>query len=148
MSRSEQPADEQRTSPAFQWNPDYSVGVKAMDDQHRKLFELVDKLSRAMHAGRGTEVVGEVLLSLIDYAKYHFSAEEKLMEKHKYTGLPTHRGEHRYFTEKMQAFQEDCDAGNRGITPELLTFLQKWLKNHIQVVDRRYSRFLNAQGVH
>jgi len=119
-----------------------------MDNQHRKLFELVNELGQALHAGRGSDVVGRILLSLIDYTEYHFLAEEKLMERYKFAGLPTHRGEHKYLTERVQAFEKEFDAGNRDITPQLLMFLQKWLTNHIQVVDQRYGDFLNAQGVH
>jgi len=119
-----------------------------MDNQHRKLFELVNQLSQAMDAGRGEDVIGKTLLSLVDYTQYHFLAEEKLMERYKFAGLPTHRGEHNYLTERVQAFKKDFDAGNRDVTSELLAFLQKWLTNHIQVVDQRYSDFLNAQGVH
>lgn len=133
---------------AFAWTDRYSVKVTAMDSQHKKLFDLVNQLSLAMDSGRGKDVVGEVLLRLIDYTGYHFSAEEKLMERHKFAGLPTHRGEHRYLSERVQAFKKEFDAGNTNITPELLTFLQKWLTNHIQVVDQKYSGFMNAHGVH
>jgi hemerythrin len=135
-------------STAFAWKDSYSVKVMAMDNQHKKLFDLINEFSEAMHSGRGKDVVGDVLLRLIDYTAHHFSAEEKLMERLKYGGLATHRGEHKYLTEKVQTFKKEFDAGNTNITPELLTFLQKWLTNHIQVVDQKYGDFMNAHGVH
>ncbi|HET9408990.1 MAG TPA: bacteriohemerythrin [Candidatus Sulfotelmatobacter sp.] len=135
-------------STVFEWKPNYSVKVEAMDKQHKKLFELVNELSEAMRVGKGKHVAGEVLNRLVDYTVQHFSAEEKLMEKHKYAAFSTHRIEHRHLTDKVLAFKKDFDAGNSSITPELLTFLQQWLTNHIQVVDRGYSEFLNSNGVH
>jgi len=135
-------------SSAFAWKDSYSVKVMAMDNQHKKLFDLINELSQAMHSGHAKDVVGNVLPRLIDYTAHHFSAEEKLMERLKYAKLPTHRGEHRYLTERVQAFKKDFDAGNTNITPELLKFLQKWLTNHIQIVDQKYSDFMNAHGVH
>lgn len=135
-------------STAFAWNESYTVKVMAMDNQHKKLFELVDELSQAMRSGHGKDVLGDVLRRLIEYTAYHFAAEEGLMEKQKYAALATHRGEHNYLTEKVQAFKKEFDAGNASITAELMTFLQKWLTNHIQVVDRRYGDFMNAHGVH
>ena len=50
--------------------------------------------------------------------------------------------------DKVVAFKKDFDAGGASVTPELMKFLQKWLTEHIQTVDRGYSDFLNAKGVH
>ena len=133
---------------AFQWKESYSVKVEAMDAQHKKLFDLVNELHRAMGTGHGKDIAGDVLKRLVDYTVNHFSAEEKLMEKHNYPGLTAHRAEHKALTEKVIAIKKEFEAGATNVTPQLLTFLQQWLKNHIQTVDQRYSDFLNAHGVH
>jgi hemerythrin-like metal-binding protein len=93
-------------------------------------------------------VTGEILHRLIDYTVHHFSAEEKLMEKHNYPGLVAHRAEHKALTAKVMEFQNDFDAGNTTIAVQLMTFLQDWLRNHILSVDQRYSDVLNTKGVH
>lgn len=135
-------------SSVFQWKEAYSVKVSALDNQHKKLFELVSELHEAMGAGHGKQVAGDILDRLIAYTVQHFAAEEKLMEKYKYPSLATHRGEHKALTDKVVAFKKEFEAGSSNLTPQLMTFLQQWLKNHIQTVDQRYSDFLNAQGVH
>jgi len=132
----------------FQWNPSYSVKVMAFDNQHKKLFDLVNELYPAMSKGHGKDIAGDVLKRLIEYTVHHFAAEEKLMEKHKFPGLAAHRAEHKALAEKVVAFKKEFDAGAGNVTPQLLTFLQQWLTNHIQTVDQRYGDFLNAQGVH
>jgi len=119
-----------------------------MDNQHKKLFELVSELHGAMGEGHGKDVVDNVLHKLIDYTVNHFSAEEKLMEKYKYPGLLAHRAEHKALTDKVLAFKKDFEAGTGSVTPQLMMFLQQWLRNHIQTVDQRYGEFLNAHGVH
>ena len=98
--------------------------------------------------GRGKEVAGGVLRRLIDYTVRHFTEEEKLMEKHAYPQLAQHKVEHKALVDKVVAFKKDFDAGGASITPELMTFLQKWLTDHIQSVDQKYGDFLNAHGVH
>lgn len=135
-------------STAFQWKPAYSVKVVLLDNQHKKLFDLVNELHNAMSAGHGKDVAGDVLNRLIDYTVIHFKAEEALMEKHNYPGLQSHRSEHKALTDKVIAFKKEFEAGTSVVTPQLMMFLQQWLKNHIQGVDQRYSDFLNAQGVH
>ena len=133
---------------AFQWNDSYSVKVSAMDAQHKQLFVIIQELYTAMRSGRGKSVAGDVLRRLIDYTVKHFAEEEKLMEKNGYPQLPEHRVEHKALVDKVVAFKKEFDSDTTNITLELMTFLQKWLIEHIQKVDRRYGDFLNAKGVH
>jgi hemerythrin len=135
-------------STVFQWKEAYSVKVLALDNQHKKLFELVNELHQAMGEGHGKDVAGGILTRLIDYTVQHFTAEEKLMERHKYPTLLAHRAEHKALTDKVLAFKKEFDAGTSNVTPQLMTFLQQWLRNHIQSVDQRYSDYLNQKGVH
>lgn len=135
-------------SATFQWKDSYSVKVAALDNQHKKLFDLVNELHVAMSQGHGKDVAGDVLRRLIDYTVHHFSAEEMLMQKHNFPGLIAHRAEHKALTDKVMAFKKEFDAGTGNVTPQLMTFLQQWLKNHIQTVDQRYGDFLNSHGVH
>lgn len=135
-------------SATFQWEDSYSVKVAALDNQHKKLFDLVSELHIAMSEGHGNDVAGDVLRRLIDYTVQHFSAEEMLMELHNFPGLVAHRAEHKALTDKVLAFKKEFDAGTSYVTVQLMTFLQQWLKNHIQTVDQRYGDFLNSHGVY
>jgi hemerythrin len=40
-------------SALFQWDDGYSVKVMAMDNQHKKIFELISQLHQAMRSGHG-----------------------------------------------------------------------------------------------
>jgi hemerythrin-like metal-binding protein len=133
---------------AFQWTAAYSVKVDALDAQHQKLFEIIRELYSAMRSGHGKDIVGNVLRRLTEYTVEHFAAEEKLMEKYAYPQLAQHRVEHRELVNKVLAFKKEFDAGSSAMTPDLMTFLQKWLTNHIQTVDQKYGDFLNSHGVH
>ncbi|MGO9086188.1 MAG: bacteriohemerythrin [Candidatus Sulfotelmatobacter sp.] len=135
-------------STAFQWKQSYSVKVMALDNQHKKLFDLINELHHAMSSGHGKDVAGDVLRRLTEYTVSHFRAEEALMEKYNFPGLASHRSEHKALTDKVLAFKKDFDAGTGVVTPQLMTFLQRWITDHIQGVDQRYSDFLNANGVH
>ncbi|MGB8010868.1 MAG: bacteriohemerythrin [Terriglobales bacterium] len=132
----------------FQWNDSYSVKIEAMDAQHKRLFEIIAELYTAMRAGEGKKVAAGVLRRLIDYTVQHFEAEEKLMENNGYPDLAAHQTEHRALTAKVLAFKNDFDAGAVSITPDLMKFLENWLTNHIQTVDRKYGEFINAHGTH
>lgn len=132
----------------FEWNDSDSVKVHVLDGQHKQLFAVLQDLHNAMKSGHGKDVAGELLRRLIDYTVKHFAMEEELMEKHKFPGLAAHRSQHHDLTQQVLAFKKDFDAGVGNITPQLMSFLEDWLKNHIKKSDQSYCEFLNAHGVH
>lgn len=72
----------------IQWSEDLSVGVKRFDDDHQRLFEMINDLNDAMLRGKGREALNDIITGLEEYAKTHFSAEEKLFAEYEY---PLHR---------------------------------------------------------
>ena len=63
----------------FDWKENYSVGIAKLDDQHKKLVSFLNDLYSAMKAGKGTDVLDEVLKGMVAYTKTHFVTEENLM---------------------------------------------------------------------
>ncbi len=68
------------------WDKALSVGVNEMDDQHKKLIEIINNLFEAMKIGMGRETLNYVFSGLIDYAKKHFFDEKELMKKYSFPG--------------------------------------------------------------
>ena len=130
------------------WNTSYSVKVARCDEDHKKLFALINNLHEAMSTGKGAGVVQHIVGELAAYAKYHFSTEESMMEKAKYPDLPSHRHQHQVFVEQVKEFQRDIAAGKSGQTISVAEFLNNWLTNHIKQTDQKYSAHLNANGIH
>lgn len=129
------------------WNSSYSVNVKEIDDQHKKLIDLINKLYDEMKSGHGKEALSGVLKELVDYTKYHFQAEEKLLSKNNYPNFAAHKKEHEELTKKVEEINEKIASGKMVISSNVLTFLKDWLNNHILVEDKGYSKYLNEKGV-
>lgn len=130
------------------WDQSYSVKVKRCDDDHRKLFDLVNALNDAMRVGKGNTVVGKIVAELGNYTKTHFKTEEALMAQTKYPALAGHKVEHQKFVAQVDQFQKDLDDGVAGDSVAVLEFLKDWLTKHIRQVDQNYSAHLNASGIH
>lgn len=131
----------------FDWKDSYSVGVAEMDQQHKKLIDLINKLYEAMKVGKGAAEVGMVIVEMVDYTKFHFGAEEKLMTTHGYPGLLNQKSEHKAFTDKAIEFQSQINSGQKAITIEVMNFLKEWLTKHILGNDQKYTAFFNSKGV-
>ncbi len=129
------------------WNDGFSVKVSQFDAEHKKLIHLINQLHDAMKVGKGGEVTGQVLQSLIDYTGSHFAAEERLMKLHNYPDYERHKKEHNLLVVQVLDVQKKINAGQMLLSQELMGFLRAWLEKHIQGEDKKYGPFLNAKGV-
>jgi len=129
------------------WDQSYGVSVSRLDEQHQKLFSLINSLHEAMRQGKGQEVVQDTVRELAAYTATHFRAEEELLRKAGCPGLVAHEAEHQKYVAKVNQFAEDLKAGRNASSISVLGFLKDWLAEHILRTDRSYSAYLNAQGV-
>lgn len=130
------------------WNDSYSVGVVLIDNQHKRLINIINELSDAMGAGKGKDVLGKVLQELIQYVNTHFKTEEDYMVKYSYPEYEAHRYEHEKLTDEVKRFYEDFNAGKALLTIQIMNFLRNWLMDHIVVKDKKFGKFLNEKGMH
>jgi len=129
------------------WDQSYSVKVKRCDEDHQKLFALINALHDAMRVGKGRAVIGQIVAELSAYTQTHFHAEEALMEQANYPALAGHRVEHQRFVARVAEFQKELNAGTGGNSVAVLEFLKDWLAKHIKKLDQSYSAHLNANGI-
>lgn len=132
----------------IEWNEGMSVGVERLDEHHRRLIELTNRLGAAIAAGDTERATGSVLGELIRYVYYHFGEEERLMELAGYADLPRHREHHRAMAEHVRGLEARFETDPAAVaTPELHAFLADWLINHIRSEDLLYRPALSPMAV-
>jgi len=129
------------------WTEEFSVAVAKLDQQHKILIEMINKLIRDPQANTRSETVSEVLGEMTDYALQHFAYEESLMTAHGYPQQKEHVKEHRAFQETTGKFGAATAIDVQGIPEMILEHLSQWLTHHILEVDMAYRPFFLAQGV-
>jgi len=134
--------------PLMTWNDNLKVNIKQVDDQHKKLVELLNTFQEAMVAGKGKELTKNTFSSLLLYTVYHFGTEEKLFKQYGYPDLVPHQKEHQALTKQAQDLSDRFSRGEPVLNGETMTFLKNWLNDHILGSDKRYGPFLNAKGVY
>jgi hemerythrin len=85
------------------WEDRYSMGITAIDEQHKKLFEMTNSLYDACLKGEepARRYFKEVIHDAVNYVQFHFTSEERLMERLKFPGLAEHKEEHTDFVRKV-----------------------------------------------
>lgn len=132
---------------AIRWTSALSVGVAAIDDQHKELFERVNQLIEACNQGKGKEVVGQVLDFLADYVKVHFRDEEALMQKYDYPEFENHKAVHQRFIEDFGQLKEKLDREGPGLSLVLQTnrLVVNWLTAHIHRMDKAVGNHIKGK---
>ena len=130
------------------WKDEYSVGIEAMDNDHKRLLNLINQLQTAVHYYTGKESELKALDELVDYTKTHFSNEEKLLEDNDYADIVAHKELHQQFINKVNELVEQYKKDSDATLNEALLFLKDWLIKHINGTDKEYGKVLNAKGLH
>lgn len=128
--------------PIIEWQENFSTGIEEFDNHHRHLVELLNITYDSFVSGKANGGLGRLFDALIDYATYHFHAEEKWMEQRRYPKYAEHLNQHRSFTVRVLDVQADYVSGKKVFSLEILAFLKDWLTNHILVCDADYARFV------
>ncbi len=129
------------------WSEQLSVGIEEIDEQHKVLVSLVNRMHEAIQEHHGSDAVQGILAELADYTRIHFAVEESLMRILNYPGYEEHREIHEELLQHVVELKEKVAAGKKAISFELMHFLKTWLTKHILEEDMNYSGFFLAAGV-
>lgn len=133
----------------IKWSDSMSVGVAAVDADHKKLVEMINRLFDGVQAGHGKEAVGGILDGLIRYTVEHFDREERYFAQTGYPEAAEHKALHEDLKRQALDIQTKYNAGGDfTITLETMNFLKNWLINHIQGSDKKFGPYLNEKGIH
>ncbi len=129
----------------FTWSSALSVGIETIDNQHKRLIDLINRLYGAVLNNRSRQVLGEILDELVEYTASHFRTEEELFERYGYAEEQQHKAIHEGLVRQVLEYQKKFKSG-AGLDMTLLEFLKGWLVDHIMQTDKRYSGFLRDKG--
>jgi hemerythrin-like metal-binding protein len=130
---------------AIQWSDELSVNIPSIDNQHKTLIKLINRLDDAINAGNTRHVLQVVLGELTRYTEAHFIYEEALFDMYGYPGSPGHKKAHKKLFEKVEQFKQAL-ARDEDIYQELAGFLNEWLYHHILREDMAYAQHLLNKG--
>lgn len=129
----------------IQWKDEYSVGVPSLDEQHKGLITLINRLTEE---GNRSSIITDTLDQLDRYAREHFVAEEDLLRACGDQGLAEHQKQHRAFEEWLDAIKQIYRFSTTAdpFADTVNTFLRNWLTNHILKTDMAYKPLVTGRS--
>lgn len=115
----------------------YRLGIDDIDQQHRTLFDYVERLNTAIANGDRWLAAYQILAELEHWARMHFAVEESLMRICCFPDLVQHMRQHVTFAEKVAQMKQE--ALTSDISAKASEFLRNWLEQHVRIDDRKYA---------
>lgn len=129
----------------IEWQPGYMIGIEDIDKQHQKLLTILNEFFQSVQEEKEYSTIKRVLKNLMEYTREHFKNEEDLMIQHDYPEYKNHSRQHRNLEKKVMDFINFAQDEKKGISIDLLIFLQIWWQEHILGADKRFGYFLTEK---
>lgn len=131
----------------FLWTDDLSVCVQEVDEQHKGIICLINRLHVAILHKHGRDTEREIFNQLVENTRIHFLLEESLMRLTHYKGFEVHKNQHEGLMDEIRTLTGHLDNGSATMNAELAAFLKSWLTDHIESCDRHFSAHFEKSGL-
>jgi hemerythrin-like metal-binding protein/PAS domain S-box-containing protein/putative nucleotidyltransferase with HDIG domain len=131
----------------FPWNNNFETGIPVVDEQHRKLVGLINRMAIKLVQDSDPVEINVVIGEMADYASYHFRTEEGVWNDrfHDDEWVLNHKGLHAKFIARVSELRNEVESSSeRGLYEQILRFLIYWLAHHILDDDMRMAKVLHA----
>lgn len=129
------------------WSNEYSVNVEEIDNQHKKLFKMINILHEAAVAKQSKDLLADLFNDLSDFCDSHFGMEENYFAQFQYPEAKKHISEHKVFRRRVEEFKNEFEAGEGLLSLRVSIFLNTWLKKHILGTDKKYVQCFHENGL-
>ena len=129
------------------WNEGMSVGIDAIDDDHKQIIAILAKLTSIHSKKVSKETIDGIFVELEDYVSLHFAREEALLEKAGYKDIINHKKSHQKFVEHLPELKKNwLTEDSVACGEKIISFLHHWIVNHILEEDFDYVPTLQASA--
>lgn len=129
----------------IRWDYRYSLGVPELDNQHIKLFDMINDLMAGIEGNFREEATRLAVADLLKYTREHFAAEERVMQDVGYPGYDEIKAEHVKFADKMNELAAKVETDYDAASEELMAYLFGWAKIHLLGLDPQIGAFIKEQ---
>ena len=129
----------------IEWKEQYSLGVPAIDHEHRELIDLINELYASV-AGSGSATdsatdsdvtVADFLGELYARVGAHFALEEKIMRDNDYDEYRDHKADHERLLDDVRDLMDDYEDGVYVDVEGFGKRLDEWFSEHFRTRDAR-----------
>jgi len=125
------------------WESKYATEIEGIDAQHKALVDLINQLYKAsMTRNESMDTVfRESMSHMVEYVRFHFSAENGLMGRIGYPNYNEHKKQHETLVKKIIDAAKSYEEGHIYAPNNFVRDLRDWVLSHIAISDKSYATF-------
>ncbi len=127
------------------WDDSYKIGIEMLDYQHKKLFDLVNRLYDLEDSQDTKEELRVILYEFNDYMQTHFQEEEEYMLSIGFPNLQEHKQLHKDIVEYLSQIIH-TPAKLSIIKSKMRVVAKRALIDHIMNEDSKIKLVLLGEG--
>jgi len=127
----------------MKWNSDFAIGIEAIDDQHKKIFEHLLAVENSVAKRDPWHILRFFVTQLAEYMKFHLAVEEALLEIIRYPDLEEHRVSHARLIDQIANLEDQLQKTASG--GNLVGFFEDWFIRHVLSRDREYAAYVKEE---
>ena len=126
------------------WKDEYSVGIEAVDHEHKELVQLINRLYEKLEADDARLTVPAFFGDLLAGISAHFALEEKFMRDQAYDRLGSHKEDHERLLDDLHDIMDAFEHSEEVDSMELARRLEPWFTRHFRTHDAALHHALGA----
>lgn len=127
----------------LQWKHQYSVGIEAVDYEHKELIALINRLYDELTKGGEKLEASAFFGDLLRGISAHFALEERFMRERRYDQLTQHKADHERLLDEIRDIMDDFEE-HEVVSAELGGRLDTWFSRHFETHDARLHKALGS----
>ena len=127
----------------LQWKDQYSVGIDAVDHEHKELITLINLLHDELKSKGDVISIRAFFGDLFTGISAHFALEERFMREHRYDQFSQHKADHERLLDEIRDIMDDFEDDEIA-SAELGTKLDAWFSRHFETHDARLHKALGS----
>lgn len=130
----------------LEWKAVDDLGIPKVDEQHRALVVLLNRLHAVLVIQRDRRAAHEVFRHFIYTVRNHFNYEESLLAGQECPGHQAHFDQHSDAIAEVLELQRQFSGGTLSASV-LLVCLRNWMVDHTRLADRRHAGWMHSHGM-
>ena len=134
----------------MEWDNQLTLGIPLIDRQHKRLLQLTNNLYLTYLQNNETTKPDliESAREIVDYLRYHFTNEEKLMFLFDFPDYSEHKREHESSITEIMSHIQKFSSGSYLVPYRFVRFFREWIFSHIDMFDRKVAKFVLSIEYH
>jgi hemerythrin len=126
----------------LRWKEEYSLGIEAVDHEHRELIELINRLYESLTRADPKQTAAAFFGDLLKEISTHFALEEKIMRDEGYGLLGAHKEDHERLLDELREIMDAFEQSSEIDGLDLGQRLDSWFLLHFRTHDAKLHHAL------